>query len=76
MNAQTYTIDYPSGMQSQRPATSHMAALRAEWDDAGTVTGEHPEVEQTWSGGGWDYRVTDAEGHSVYYHEVPEADAS
>ena len=70
MNAQTYTIDYHSGIQSRREAVSHMAALREEWDDAGTVTGEHPEVEQTWSGGGWDYMVTDAGGHSVYFKEV------
>ena len=74
MNAQTYTIDYPSGMQSTREATSHIGALRDEWDDAGTATGEHPAVEQTWSAGGWDYMVTDAGGHSIYFKEVTPRD--
>lgn len=67
MNAQTYTIDYHSGIQSRREAVSHMAALRAEWDDAGAAPVEWVE---SWSGGDWDFVVTDAGGHSLYFKEV------
>ena len=62
-----YTIDYPSGVQSRREAVSHVDALAREWDDAGAAPVEWVE---TWSRGGWDFVVTDAGGHSVYFKEV------
>ena len=63
-----FTIDYHSGIQSRREAVSHLDALTREWDDAGAAPVEWVE---SWSGGDWDFVVTDdATGHTVYFKEV------
>jgi len=64
-----YIIDHPSGgVQSRREAVTPVEALAKEWADAGCAPVEWVE---TWSGGGWNFMVTDdATGHAVYLKEV------
>ena len=67
-NMENFTIVYPSGVKSRREAVSHLDALKREWEDAGCAPVEWVE---SWSGGDWDFVVTDdATGHTVYFKEV------
>jgi hypothetical protein len=56
--AKTFKIDYRSGIESEQQAESALDALRAEFAAAGA---EMPEVEQTFSGGEWEFAIYDAD---------------
>lgn len=62
--AKTFKIDYRSGVESEQIADSEIDALHAEFSSAGS---DIPELEETFSGGNWDFAIYDAsEPHAAY----------
>lgn len=62
--AKTFKIDYRGGVESEQIAESEIDALRAEYVCAGA---DMPELEETFSGGNWDFAIYDAsEPHAAY----------